>query len=213
MAGVITALKIQKKNKERVNVFVDDEFALGVTVMVAASLRKGQFLSDADIDRLKHGDEFDKAYDRAIRFLSYRSRSRAEVDRYLREKDYADEVVEATLKRLQDQQYLNDEAFARFWLQNREQFRPRGRRALRYELRQKGISDQIIDEMLAEVDEETLAWSAVEKKLPRWQDLPEQEFKKKLVGFLTRRGFNYAVANTIFHRAWDEIDHLDNNLG
>jgi regulatory protein len=131
MAGVITALKIQKKNKERVNVFVDDEFALGVTVMVATTLRKGQFLSDAEIEQLKHGDDRNKAYDRAVRFLSYRSRSEAEVTRYLRDKDYTEEVIEDTVNRLLEQGYLNDEEFARAWLRNREQLTPKGRQALR----------------------------------------------------------------------------------
>lgn len=204
MAGVITALKIQKKNKERVNVFVDNEFALGVTVMVATTLRKGQFLSDAEIEQLKHSDERNKAYDRAVRFLSYRSRSVAEVTRYLRDKDYTDEVINDTVTRLLEQNYLNDEEFARAWLRNREQLGPRGRQALQYELRQKGIVDQIIEKVLADLDEDELAWAAVENKFPRWQNLPEQEFKKKLIGFLNRRGFSYAIANDIFHRAWDE---------
>jgi regulatory protein len=206
MAGVITALKIQKKNKERVNVFVDDEFALGVTVMVATTLRKGQFLSDAEIEQLKHGDERNKAYDRAVRFLSYRSRSVVEVTRYLRDKDYTDEVVDDTVNRLLGQNYLNDEEFARAWLRNREQVNPRGRQALRYELRQKGISDRIIDTVLADLNEDELAWAAVENKLPRWQNLSEQEFKKKLVSFLNRRGFSYATANDVFHRAWNELN-------
>jgi len=206
MAGVITALQIQKNNKERVNVFVDNEFALGVTVMVATTLRKGQFLSDAEIEQLKHGDERNKAYDRAVRYLSYRSRSVAEVTRYLRDKNYGDPVIDDTVTRLLEQNYLNDLEFARAWLRNRERFGPRGRQALRYELHQKGISDQIIDTVLADLDEEELAWAAVENKLPRWQNLPEQEFKKKLIDFLNRRGFDYLTANDIFYRAWDDAN-------
>jgi regulatory protein len=209
MAGVITALKIQKKNKERVNVFVDNEFALGVTIIVAATLHKGQHLSDAEIEQLKYGDERNKAYDRAVQFLSFRSRSQAEVIRYLQDKGYVAEVVDHTVSRLLEQNYLNDEEFARFWLQNREQFRPRGRQALRYELRQKGISDQIIETVLLDLAEDELAWAAVQNKLPRWRNLPDQEFKKKLVEFLSRRGFGYATANDIFHRAWDELNRTE----
>jgi regulatory protein len=206
MAGVITALKIQKKNKERVNVFIDDEFALGITVMVATTLRKGQFLSDAEIEQLKYGDERNKAYDRAVRFLSYRSRSVEEVNRYLREKDYPDAVINDTVDRLLEQRYLDDEEYARAWLRNREQLSPKGRQALRYELRQKGVSDRIIDTVLANLNEDELAWAAVENKLSRWQNLPEQEFKKKLVGFLNRRGFSYTIANDVFDRAWNETN-------
>lgn len=208
MAGTITALKVQKHNKERVNVFLDGQYALAVTELVATTLRKGRYLSDVDIERLKQQDERNKAYDKAIRFLGYRSRSQAEVTRYLRDKGYAAEVVDETVNRLIEQEYLNDELFARFWLDNRERFRPRGRQALRYELRQKGVSDEIIDTILTDLDEDELAWTAVESKLPRWRDLAEQELRKRIVDFLSRRGFSYETANNTFHRAKASLDLL-----
>jgi regulatory protein len=206
MAGTITALKIQKRNKERVNVFLDDEFALAVTAVVATTLRRGQYLSDAEIEKLEQEDERNKAYDRAIHFLGFRSRSQAEVVRYLRDKGYSAGVVDETISRLVEAQYLDDESFARFWLENRERFRPRGRQALRYELKQKGISDEVIDTVLADLDEAELAWLAVESKLHRWRNLAEQDLKKKIVGFLSRRGFNYETANNTFQRAWASLD-------
>jgi regulatory protein len=209
MAGKITALQVQKNNKERVNVFIDGEFALGVTMFVAATLSKDQYLSDVEIKKLKQEDERNKAYDRALRFLGYRSRSQAEMTRYLRDKGYPAAVIDDTVSRLIEQQYLDDEAFARFWLENRERFRPRGRQALRYELRQKGIADEIIDTVLADLDEDELAWTAVENKLYRWQNLPEQDLKKKLVGFLNRRGFNYETAHNVFDRARSSLDLLE----
>lgn len=208
MAGTITALKVQKHNKERVNVFLDGQYALAVTELVATTLRKGQYLSDVDIERLKQQDERNKAYDKAIRYLGYRSRSQAEVTRYLRDKGYVTEVVDETVSQLIEQEYLNDELFARFWLDNRERFRPRGRQALRYELRQKGVSDEITDKVLTDLDEDELAWTAVESKLPRWRDLAEQELRKKIVNFLSRRGFGYETANNTFHRAKASLDLL-----
>ena len=94
-------------------------------------------------------------------------------------------------------------------LDNRERFRPRGRQALRYELRQKGITDEIIDTVLTDLNEDELAWTAVENKLYRWKNLPEQDLKKKIVGFLSRRGFNYETANKAFDRAWSSLDLLE----
>lgn len=201
MSGTITALKIQKRDKERVNVFLDDEFAFAVTAIVAAELRKGQYLNDVEIEALKQGAERDKAYNRAIRFLSFRPRSQAEVERYLRDKGYAEEVVADTVSRLLDQRYLDDEAFARFWVDNRERFRPRGQRALRYELRQKGIADGVIDIVLADLGEADLAWTAIEGKLHHWQNLTKEALQKKVMGFLSRRGFGYEIANQTFKRA------------
>ncbi len=209
MAGTITAIKIQKRNKERVNVYVDDQYAFAVTALVGATLKKGQYLSEADIERFTSQDERHKAYDQALRYLSFRARSRREMERHLGEKGYSPEVVTATVERLLDESYLDDEAFARFWLENRERFRPRSQRALRYELRQKGIAAELIDSLLTDLDEDELAWAAVEGKVIQWQNLDEEEFKKKVLGFLNRRGFNYEVAYRMFDRAWSQVKMTD----
>jgi regulatory protein len=201
MAGAITALTIQQRNKERVNVYIDGEFALAVTAVTAAGLRRGQHLSDADIEKLKEEDQRDKAYNRAVRFLGFRVRSQAEMERYLRDKGYPADVVAETIDRLARQQYLNDEEFARAWLDNRERFRPRGQQALRYELRQKGVAADVIEAAVAAVDEDELAWAAVEGKLQRWQSLDEPALRQKMMGFLSRRGFNYEVIQRVVRRA------------
>lgn len=209
MAGTITALVVQKRDKERVNVFLDGEFALAVTALVAATLKKGQWLSDAEITQLKNQDEWTKAYNHALRYLGYRARSRAEMENYLRGKGYPAEVIDETINRLLSEKYLDDEAFAQFWLENRETFRPKGQRFLRYELKQKGITDPIIEATLADVDEEELGWRAVEPKLYRWRSLSEEDFKKKVISFLSRRGFDYDVVRDVSNRAWTSLDLSD----
>ena len=193
MAGTITALKFQRRNKERVNIYLDGEYAFGLDAIQAAQLQKGQVLSEKEIAALKVQDERNRAFDRAVHFLSYRPRSRAEVERYLRGKAIADDTVADVIVRLERAKYLDDEDFARFWLENRERFRPRGQRALRYELRQKGVSDEIIARVLGDVDDEAYAWRAVEGRLSRWANLPASEFRQKVTGFLSRRGFDYGT--------------------
>lgn len=205
MAGKITALKIQNRNKERVNVFLDDEYAFAVTVTVALTLKKGQYLTDNEIEQLKGQDEKDKAYSHALRYLGFRARSRQEVEQYLVKKGYTPPVVAATIQRLLDQEYLDDEVFARWWLENRQQFRPRSQRALRYELRQKGIANEIIETLFTNLDEEELAWAAVSPKLAQWQNFDQEKLKQKVLGFLSRRGFNYEIAHRIFDRAWTDL--------
>lgn len=209
MAGKITALKIQKHNKERVSVFLDHAYAFSVTALIAAGLKKEQYLSDADIEQLKSNDERDQAYNRALKFLSFRSRSQMEIERYLRDKGYSPEVVAEIIERLLRQKYLDDEAFARSWLEERERFRPRSQRALRYELKQKGLADEVIETVLAEVDEDQLAWAAVETKLDRWKDLTEEDLKKKIMSYLSRRGFNYEIARSVFNRAWQQLNSVE----
>lgn len=202
MAGTITSLQIQKNNKERVNVYLDEEYAFPVTVLVATTLKKGQYLSDAEIAQLNQQDERDKAYNQALFFLGFRARSRVEIERYLRNKKYSPEAISDTLQRLAEGQFLDDTAFAQAWVEDRERFKPRSRQALQYELRQKGVETEAIEEALENIDEKALAWRAVENKLRQWQQLPEPDFKKKAMGFLSRRGFGYEVAQGAAERAW-----------
>lgn len=205
MENVITALEVQKHNKERVNVFLDGNFAFAVSLLAAARLRKGQRLTPAQIAELKEEGAIDLAYQRALRYLSLRPRSESELVTYLQGKEVAEEVIAAVMARLRERGYVDDGAFARFWVDNRTRFRPRGARALRYELRQKGVESSAIDEALEDQDEEAAAWAAVEPKIERWQALPREEFDQKLMGFLARRGFGYGVCRRIAQRAWERL--------
>jgi len=130
MAGKITALRFQKRNKDRVNVYIDGQFAFGLAAIEAARLQVGQTLSDDDVARLRVRDEVERAYERALNFLSYRPRSEAEVRRNLYKKDVEDEVVEVVVERLTRAGLVDDREFARYWVENRLQFNPRGARAL-----------------------------------------------------------------------------------
>jgi regulatory protein len=205
MDPVITALQVQKHNKERVNVFLNGEYAFAVSLPAAAGLKKGQQLDAEQLAALKQEGVIDLAYQRAVRYLSLRPRSESEMASYLVGKEYSEEVVVAVVDRLRARGYVDDDAFARFWVENRTRFRPRGARALRYELRQKGVDRTTIDEALEEQDDDAAAWAAAESKIDRWQTLPREEFEKKLMGFLARRGFDYSVSRRMAERAWRQI--------
>ena len=209
MAGTITALRLQKKNKERVNIFLDDEYAFALGVTDAAGLRKGQHLSDVEIAELRAAGDIHKAYNQAVRYLGYRPRSASELRRYLAGKKYDDEIVESVLTRLARENLLDDLAFARFWIEDRSRFRPRSARALRHELRQKGIAPDVIDAALTDLDEETAAWDAAVKKLSGWRHLERDAFDQKMLGHLSRRGFNYGLARNACDRAWAALHDED----
>lgn len=205
MAGTISSLQQQKNNTERVSVFIDGEFAFGVSLDTAVRLAKGQFLSDADIAALQVGDEHDRAFQSALHYLGSRPRSTVEVQRNLQEKGFDEEAIAAAIARLVEHHYLDDEEFARYWLDNRSRFRPRSAKAIRYELRQKGVDSDAIDAALEGMDEGDAAWDAAESKLDRWRNLPEDEFERKLSGFLARRGFGYATIRRTVQRAWKAV--------
>ena len=207
---VITALEIQKRNKERVNVYLDHEFAFGLSVMEAAKLRKGQTLTAEDIAVLAHEDAVHQAVNRAVDFLSYRPRSSEEVRRHLVKKKIPEAVVSLAMERLHNLEYLDDTAFARFWIENRDTFKPMAPRALRFELRQKGIEDDILDPLLEELlDVQGSAYRAAKKQLRRYKGKTRQEWKRKLSGKLQRRGFDYGIIHDVIHRLLEELDESD----
>ena len=205
MAGQITSLQQQKNNPERVSVFIDGEFAFGVTLDAALHLAKGQYLSDAEIAALRDDDEHERAYQSALHFLGARPRSSAEVRRNLRDKGFDDELIAGAIARLLEHGYLNDEEFARYWLDNRSRFRPRSAKAIRYELIQKGVERDAIDAALEELDEDAAAWDAAAAKIDRFRNLPQEEFERKLGAFLARRGFSFETARRTVSQAWQSV--------
>jgi len=203
--AVITALEVQKRNKERVNVYLDGEFAFGLTLIQAVQLKKGQVLTDAQISALRSDDEVNKAYDHAVRFLGYRPRSVSETRKNLIDKGYPEDAIEACLSKLISQGYLDDEAFARYWVDNRSEFKPRGGRALRAELRLKGIPDAVITTVLAEQDAQDDAYRAAKDKVRRYKGKSRAEMKHKVGQFLARRGFDYRTSETVLSQLIEEI--------
>ncbi len=204
MAGKVTALKVQKKNRRRVNVYLDGVYAFGLPDIVAATLRVGQVLSDEDCANLQQRDVAEQAHERALRFLSYRPRSKEEVTRYLAGKQVPEDVIAETVRRLEGVGLLDDAAFARFWVENRQSFRPRGSMALRYELRRKGVSDQAIESAIRDTDEREGAYRVAQAQAKRLSGADRETFRRRLGGYLSRRGFSYAIVRETIDRLWKE---------
>jgi regulatory protein len=209
MCRKITGLSIQKKNPQRVNVFLDGEFGFGVSRIVAAWLQVGQELSDDKIQQLKGEDEKEAAYQQALRLLNNRYRSTAEIRKSLEKKEYPVEVIEGTLSRLADSGLVNDDHFARMWVDNRTEFRPRSKWALSVELRQRGLSQEIIDKSIEGVDDEELAYRAGMKHVKKLDASDWLIYRKQMCNFLIRRGFNYEIARNTTRRIWEEICQED----
>jgi regulatory protein len=200
---VITAVEPQAHDPERVSIFLDGRFAFGATRLLAAArhLVTGRELSDEEIEALRRDDEVDRAFNAALNFLSYRPRSRREIRDYFRRKGMDTDVVSAVEERLERLGLVDDLAFARFWVENRQAFRPRGTRALKVELRQKGVEGEIIDEALSGIeDEEPAAYDAAMRKMRSYRALDDRDFFTRMVGFLQRRGFAYGVSSAVARR-------------
>jgi len=201
----ITAITPQTRNPQRVNIYLDGEFAFGLTRIVAAWLQTGQTLTEEKIAKLQAEDAREMAYVRALNYLSYRARSLNEIRQNLRKHEVPEHVIEETLERLQQNNFADDRQFAQAWVENRNTFRPRGRRVLALELRQKGIQDEIIQNILDKNPEEAnLAYQAGTKKARQLAHLDRQAFRRKLSDFLARRGFGYSDIAPVVSRLWEE---------
>lgn len=206
---VVTSLEVRQRDKERVMLFLDDEYALDLPLVEAARLCPGQQLTPAEVSELSSASARQAAYDRAVRFLSYRPRSIEEVRRHLVKKEVPDSLIAIVIERLRQRGYVDDAEFARYWLSNRARFKPMGLRALRYELRQKGIDDDIINALLAEVDEDESAYRAAQARLSRYQGYTRQAFRQKLGALLRRRGFGEFAINDVVPRLQAELESSD----
>jgi regulatory protein len=201
----ITALTTQRRNKERVSVYLDGEFAFGLAWITAANLQVGQTLTAEEIADLQGDDTLEKAKQGALRFISYRPRSIAEVRRNLKGKGYEEATIEQVISRLTELELLDDQAFAQYWVEQRESFKPRSQLALRQELFQKGIARRIIDEVVVGVDEVEAARQSGQKKARALAGLSEEEFLQRLGGYLQRRGFSYAIVEAVTQELWDAM--------
>lgn len=187
------------------NVFLDGAFAfsLGREVVEEQGLHLGQTLSDPQIEELLAADLFGKCLDAALRLLSYRPRSEAEIRTRLGRR-FEGEIIKRVILHLKARQMIDDAAFAQFWRGNRESFSPRSKRLLRLELRRKGIDPEVIDEVLEGTDDEESAYRAAQRK-GRTLGKDYETFRRKLSAFLGRRGFSYGVINRTVERLWREI--------
>ena len=178
--------------------------------IVAAWLQVGQEISDEKIAQLQAEDAREAAYQRALKFISYRPRSETEVRQRLGEQEVSEEDIGAVLQRLKRASLLNDDSFAQLWVESRSASRPRGRRALAYELGQRGVERKTIDQALASIDEEELAYRAACKRANRLKDLEWKFFRQKMYQFLAQRGFDYDICSQVIPRVWDELHNDDN---
>jgi regulatory protein len=206
-AGRITEIREQVRDPERVSLFIDGEFRLGMPRMVVAerNLQVGQFLTDQDLEVLESLDEISRATNNAVRLLSFRPRSRHELQTRLRRKGFPDEAIESAIERLAELGYVNDDEFASYWVENRQQHRPRGRRLIASELRSKGVPSDVVERVIdeADIDEYSAALDLATARNARLRGLDRNTWRRRMSGFLQRRGYGWDVVR----RVMDELEH------
>ena len=194
---IITALTEQKKDPERVNVYLDDEFAFGVTVskLLEYDLYKGKVLKSEEVESIKDSDIVSKAFNKALDYISRRKHSEYELYEKLIRKDIDKKVIATVCAKLTGLGYLDDLDFTESYVRDRKLMKPRGKRMLQMELKKKGVASEIVDMVLnglSQDDEIDEAVRLIEKKYRGEVD------RDTLYRYLAGKGYDYDVIKSAF---------------
>lgn len=198
---MITKLETQKRNKNRVSIYIDNKYALGVhkDIIYKLNLEEGKILNKDFTEKIIKAEEQKKANDYAIKFLSYRSRSKKEIKDRMERKGYDNEVINKTLEWLKKYDLVNDKDFAEEYIKAKA--KKYGRSRIKMELRGKGVDENIINNVIEnELDYENEYETALEqakKKLRAYEGEKREAIYRKLSGYLQRRGFSYDIVSKI----------------
>lgn len=198
----VTDIKQQQRRTDRYSIYFDGKYLLSLSEseLLASGISIGKQYNATELEELKGAAELDKAYGRALDYLARRQRSQWEMADYLRRKGYDSPIAQTILNKLSKRGYLDDEAFARAWVDNRRLLKPTSLRRLKQELQQKHVAREIVDRVLnideqAPQHEHDALLAVMQKKL---QLSRYQEDANKLTAYLLRQGFRYDDIKQIY---------------
>lgn len=200
--GIITKITTQQKNKDRLNIFMDngtgEEFAFSVDsdVFIKYQLKKGMEIDEFSLIEIQYQDDIRKAYNLAVNYLARRMRSEKEVTDYLQQKEVEEPVVKEVMHKLSVQKFINDQEFAFAFVRTQVNTTDKGPELIKLELKEKGIAEAILIEALAEYPQEQQIEKAT-KVAEKFFQKPSKESakikKQKLEQMLVRKGYTFAV--------------------
>lgn len=187
----ITKISAQVKRPDRFSIFVDEKysFSLSANQLLEQKLASGDELTEAELKRLKKLSDDDKIYAAALSYIAIRQRSRWEIETYLSRKKADQQLSAQIIEKLDNLKLVNDEAFARAWIENRKLLNPRSYRKLVAELRAKHVPDEIITKVLKKDTEEER--EILKMLIAKKRQQTKYKDDLKLAQFLARQGFNY----------------------
>jgi regulatory protein len=204
--SVITRLATARSRDKRINIYLDGKytFSLPADIVIREGLKTDQELSASRLKSLAAADRQSRCFNAALRYIGYRPRSEYEVRQRLQRRGFEGDCIEKVVANLKEQGYINDDYFARFWKENRQDFSPRSRRMTRMELQRKGIDGELIERVTGEVDDKDSTYRAACIKARRLPKSDYQLFSRRLGEHLRRRGFGYEVIKQTINRVWRE---------
>ena len=207
----ITKIATQKKATNRFNIYLDDEYAFSVSedVLIKHHLHKGMQLSEEEIEKITQADFFHKFYVMAIRYLSYRMRSEQEMRNYLLGKDVSNELIEEIIGKLKTEKLLKDEDFALAFLQDRILHSSKVPKLIAQELRKKGISDEIIKNVMKRYTKEEQLEKALKLAQKHIHKKSSHSFQKRMEQLkvrLMQNGFSKEIINDVIAKVHSDFE-------
>ncbi len=202
---LVTKISMQKRDTSKYNIYIDGEyvFALPKADIEYFHIQEGKEVPEKTVLFIQESLIYIQAQNKALQYIGYKLRTEKEVRRKLSDYAFAEEIIEKVLSFLKKYKYIDDKDYAVHYIKERLRLSPRGAYALRMELIQRGVSEQICAEVLTETEfsETADAVKWLEKKT-RGQWPPDEKKKKQLYGFLQRKGYSYGVIK----EAFEEMD-------
>lgn len=204
--GKITDIQKQKRNRTRVSIFIDDEFVCGLDEVAVASarLKIGDYITADELKRVMESSELNSAFERAVGYLSLAPRAKKEIYKYLADKGYDKGVIDKTIDKLCAYHYIDDYLYAQSYIKSKS--KKYGAFRLGAELRQKGIEQAVIDELLEDAPEDGII-DIAQKYLKTHKSADKQKLKR----FLAGRGFSWDSINGAVAKLADEFSTDDND--
>ena len=198
----ITKIEYQKKNKDRVNVYIDDNFSFGIdlNIMIKYSLTKNMELSDEFIEDILKAEEEINVYNYGLTVLSRSLKSEKQLKEKMLEKGYDTDLVDKVIERLKKRKYINDEYSCDSLINSRINGAKYGKRRIAQELYEKGVDREITEDKLREISDEEEFERAYELGIKKFKSIKEEDTRKKsgkLSNYLIYRGFDYDTVKKV----------------
>lgn len=200
MEQTITKIENQVKNKERVSIFINNEFAFGIfkSTLLKFDLHSGKTLTPEMIDHILSEDEYKKCLGRALKYIAYQERTEAEVRDKLKTLEFLETTIERVIAEVKGYNYLDDEAYAEQYIDS--QIKKMGGYKIKYKLEKKGVDEAIINRFLNKYPYEyryERAMALAKNKNKQYGDIAYNKRYNRLYGYLKRRGYNYSIIKSV----------------
>ena len=204
--GKITDIQKQKRNRTRVSIFIDGEFVCGLDEVAAASarLKIGDEITADELKSVMEKSELNSAFERAVGYLSIAPRAKKEIYKYLLDKGYDKAIIMQTIDKLVAYHYIDDYLYAQTYIRSKS--KKYGSFRISAELKQKGIVQSVIDELMDDAPEDNIT-DIARKYIKSHKSADKQKLKR----FLAGRGFSWDSINSVVAQLSSELDGGDDD--